>query len=96
MSTSNYFSSSSRSRMGSNAYTDINQGGGNKKAGFPYQIGRDSWAYIAINTCNPKSFDPNSATPCCTLKSYQKLNFTGTVRQSFGVGQGLGGHIKHM
>jgi len=26
--------------MGSNAYTDQNQGGGNKKAGFPYMVGR--------------------------------------------------------
>lgn len=28
------------STMGSNAITDQNQGGGNKKAGFPYMIGR--------------------------------------------------------
>lgn len=29
------------------------QGGGNKKAGFPYQVGRDSWASIAINGGHP-------------------------------------------
>ena len=28
------------STMGSNAYTDQQQGGGSKKAGFPYMIGR--------------------------------------------------------
>ena len=90
MSTNNYFSSSSGSRMGSNAYTDINQGGGVKKAGFPYQIGRDSWASVAIKTCDPKS-----ATKCCNLNSYNTLQFTHRVNQSFGVGQGLGGHVAY-
>ena len=28
--------------------TNQNQGGGNKKAGFPYLVGRDSWTSIAI------------------------------------------------
>ena len=39
------------------------QGGGNKKAGFPYQVGRDSWSSIAINTCNPR----NVQFRCCKL-----------------------------
>jgi hypothetical protein len=34
--------------MGSTAITDQNQGGGSKKAGFPYQVGRESWSSIAI------------------------------------------------
>jgi hypothetical protein len=45
-----------------------NQGGGSKKAGFPYQVGRDSWASIAINTCNPKVM----ALKCCSLAKYNK------------------------
>ena len=29
--------------------TNKNQGGGSKKAGFPYLVGRDSWTSIALN-----------------------------------------------
>ena len=43
-----------------------NQGGGNKKAGFPYQVGRISWSNIYLQT-------DNYCTRCCTLKS---LKFT--------------------
>jgi len=32
----------------SNASITINQGGGDKKAGFPYMVGRDHWASIFI------------------------------------------------
>jgi hypothetical protein len=46
--TTTQWSRSNRYRTGSNAITDQAQGGGNKKAGFPYQVGRDSWASIAI------------------------------------------------
>jgi hypothetical protein len=42
------WSRSNRAAMGSNVNTDQNQGGGNKKAGFPYQVGRESWSSIAI------------------------------------------------
>jgi hypothetical protein len=45
----NMFSSSSKSQMGSNAVTVQNQGGGGKKAGFPYIIGRTQWTNIAFN-----------------------------------------------
>jgi len=45
----NMFSSSSKSQMGSNAVTVQNQGGGDKKAGFPYIIGRTQWTQIAFN-----------------------------------------------
>jgi len=44
----NMFSSSSKSQMGSNAVTVQNQGGGGKKAGFPYIIGRTQWTNIAF------------------------------------------------
>jgi len=45
----NMFSSTSKSQMGSNAITVQNQGGGNKKAGFPYIVGRTQWTNIAFN-----------------------------------------------
>uniref|UniRef100_A0A6C0HY89 Uncharacterized protein n=1 Tax=viral metagenome TaxID=1070528 RepID=A0A6C0HY89_9ZZZZ len=69
------FSRANKYQMGSNARTDINQGGGNKKAGFPYIIGRGWRTNIA--------FGNNVAKGHCTkLKSYQTLCFTGTVHQS--------------
>jgi hypothetical protein len=43
------WSRSNRSSMGSNVTTVGAQGGGNKKAGFPFQVGRDSWTSIAFN-----------------------------------------------
>jgi hypothetical protein len=43
-----------------------NQGGGDKKAGFPYQIGRDQWASIFFDTCNPLA-----SGGCCNLKNLQ-------------------------
>ena len=73
----NPFSTSSRYTLGSNATTDRNQGGGSKKAGFPYQIGRDHWSNIFLNTC-----DPTSVATCCKLSQYNTtLVFTkNTVR----------------
>jgi len=55
----------SNTKVGSYRSSMINQpqGGGNKKAGFPYQVGRDSWASIAINTCNPR----NVEFKCCNF-----------------------------
>lgn len=53
-----------------------NQGGGEKKAGFPYQIGRDHWASIFIGGVDPVHGH------CCGLNGYkQTLVFTkNTVR----------------
>ena len=48
----NPFRSSNRAQMNSNAITDQNQGGGAKKAGFPYIVGRTSWTNIAFNMTN--------------------------------------------
>ena len=46
--------------------TNRNQGGGSKKAGFPAQIGRESWTniFIANNVV---------AGRCCKIKDYNKL-----------------------
>lgn len=50
-----------------------NQGGGNKKAGFPALVGRDSWKSIFLGT---------SRNSCgCTLKRLQ-LTFNPKVKQS--------------
>ena len=53
--------SSSRYTVGSNAITVQNQGGGSRKAGFPYIIGRNSWSSIYIQGCAPITGN------CCTL-----------------------------
>ena len=71
----NKFSASNHARMGSNAITDQNQGGGDKKAGFPHTIGRDHWVSIYLNN---------------TSQNLKVLQFTvnPNVRQSRGVGHG--------
>ena len=47
------WSNSNRNRMLSNVNTVQNQGGGEKKAGFPYQIGREHWTSIFLHTVDP-------------------------------------------
>jgi hypothetical protein len=64
----------------SNVFTNINQGGGNKKAGFPYQIGREWRTSIAFQTC-----DPNVRKSCCTLKNWNTTVFP-LARQSRPIG----------
>jgi hypothetical protein len=46
--TTTQWSRSNGYRSGSNAITDQAQGGGNKKAGFPYQVGREHFTSIFI------------------------------------------------
>jgi hypothetical protein len=40
------WSNSNKTRMLSNVHTTQTQGGGEKKAGFPYQIGRNHWTNV--------------------------------------------------
>ena len=50
-----------------------NQGGGNKKAGFPHTVGRDSWTSIYMGT---------TKTGCgCNLRSLQ-FTMNPNVKQS--------------
>ena len=42
------FTGSNRAKMGSNSITVQTQGGGSKKAGFPYMIGRTQHTTIAL------------------------------------------------
>ena len=57
-----------------------NQGGGNKKAGFPYHVGRTMWTGIALQTNVVKS-------NCCKLSQMNSLVFTG--RQSRPIGSNV-------
>jgi hypothetical protein len=54
-----------------------NQGGGDKKAGFPGLVGRDSWTSIFYQT--------NGAN-CCKLSGYNTLRLSYTVNPSHPVG----------
>jgi hypothetical protein len=57
------------------AIVNQNQGGGNKKAGFPYQVGRDHWTSIFLRTSDPVHGH------CATLKCLSKtLVFTSLSR----------------
>ena len=70
------WSNSNKARMGSSAVVGQNQGGGAKKAGFPHQIGRDSWVSHFIGSVAPVT------GRCCNLgKLAETLVFTrNTVR----------------
>ena len=56
-----------------NLTANRNQGGGNKKAGFPYQIGRTHWTPIFLQT-------NNYSRRCCSLRGLQ-LTANPNVRQ---------------
>lgn len=64
----------------------VNQstGGGSKKAGFPYQIGRGWYTSIIMNSTDPVSGS------CCTLKNYMTMSFTPSGRVYRGVGGNVG------
>jgi hypothetical protein len=55
--------------MGSNVNTDINQGGGSKKAGFPYQVGRSYRTSIAFQMTDPVNGH------CCKLAGFNTTVF---------------------
>lgn len=71
---------STRSRHMS-SIVNQNQGGGNKKAGFPYQVGRSSWSSVAFAMTNPVSGN------CCQLKSMQMNLFpNASIARNIGAG----------
>lgn len=78
----------SNTKKGASISSIVNQnhGGGDKKAGFPYQIGRGSWSNIAIKTCNPRDVEFR----CCTLAKYNttKMPLANFSRNINSVGSG--------
>lgn len=58
----------SNSKRGSyiSSIVNQNQGGGSKKAGFPHQVGRESWTSIAFGSVNTRS----KVLRCCNLRKY--------------------------
>jgi len=67
-----------------NSIINHNQGGGNKKAGFPFQIGRDTNTSIAFNNTNVLTGN------CCTLSSYQTMAFTSNFSRPIGGNANVG------
>jgi len=65
----------------SNTVTNRPQGGGERKAGFPYMIGRDTNSSIAMGTTNAVVNNK-----CCNLKSYQTMAWTSYTKPSRPVG----------
>ena len=60
--------------------TNQNQGGGSKKSGFPYQIGRSSWTSIAFGTTNP------TGGKCCSLKNMNFVSAGACISRPIGAG----------
>jgi len=60
-----------------------NQGGGNKKAGFPQMVGRETNTSIAFNNTNVV------LGKCCKLTSFQS-----PVRMRMNITRGVGGDVR--
>lgn len=71
------FQASNHYRLGSNAFTDVNQGGGDKKAGLVYQVGRTQWTNIALGS--DQCFAWPSRRRCCTAANMSKLAYTSSI-----------------
>lgn len=61
------------------------QGGGNKKAGLPYQIGRESFTSVFLHSTDPVY------GKCCTRSQIMKNRFTLFPNQNLPVGFNRGG-----
>lgn len=63
-----------------NQTINSDQGGGNKKAGFPYIVGRNAWSNIYLGT--------NTVGNCCSLNRL-KITANPRVRQSRPMGSSI-------
>lgn len=62
-----------------------NQGGGDKKAGLPFQVGRSAWTSIYLGLGNTST--RFGTKKCCTARDLRLLPFSGTVNQSHNTGR---------
>jgi hypothetical protein len=86
------FTNSNRNQMGSSVKTNYFQGGGDKKAGFPYIVGRGYMSSIFF-----QSIDPVHGH-CCKLNDLQTVRFPlATISRPIGTLTGNAGywHIKN-
>lgn len=75
------YNSATRSRNAT-SISNQNQGGGSKKAGLPYQIGRESYTSVIMGSTDIVNGH------CCTLKSYMTMTFS-TPSQSRPIGSNV-------
>lgn len=57
-----------------------NQGGGNKKIGLPYQIGRTAWTNIYFGTDNNGTFTRR----LCKRTDYMTMTMTSNISRNIG------------
>jgi hypothetical protein len=76
------FQASNHHQMGSNAINSQKQGGGDKKAGLVYQVGRTQWTNIALGT-NQNFFWP-SRKRCCTASQLAVLQTKSSISRPIG------------
>ena len=69
---------STRARY-SSSIVNQNQGGGSKKAGFPYQVGRSTWSSVTFKTTSPTD------GKCCKLAKMQ-MNLFPLAKASRPIG----------
>ena len=69
-------SNASKRARNYNVIINANQGGGNKKAGLPYQIGRGTWTSIFFHATDPVNGN------CCTQKQQMTMRFTPSSYQA--------------
>lgn len=77
------FNGSNRSQMGSNVFTVANQGGGSKKAGFAYQVGRDSWSSIFISGGNPVHMSKCASLKCLQFTVNPKVSISRPIGSTY-------------
>jgi len=77
------FSGSNRSQMGSNVFTTQAQGGGNKKAGFAHQVGRDSWSSIFISGGNPVYMSKCASLTCLQFTSNPNVSASRPIGSTY-------------
>jgi hypothetical protein len=63
-----------------NYIINSNQGGGNKKAGLPHQIGRETWTSIYLGATDP------IGGKCCTQRQQMTMKFTPSTYQARPIG----------
>jgi hypothetical protein len=66
------YNSAKRARYAT-SIANQNQGGGDKKAGLPYQIGRESYTSVIMGTTDI------AHGHCCTLKGYMTMRFSAAA-----------------
>jgi hypothetical protein len=80
-------SNSAKKARNQNALVRQNQGGGSKKAGFPYQVGRSSATSVAFGT------EPSTGA-CCKLGALQ-ISLFPIAKPSRPIGSITGGPMRY-